>query len=293
MSRPNDTQNWRTRVGWLVGQLFVIFLGVSAAFVVENYRETLSQREELHQALVGIITEMERYETRSVQFADAFDAATERWAAADREGRRAVPGYYRIPGAAHPPTAAWKTAVTSGIARMIEPKLRVELGYFYSEFNGIHAEPRPVQRIHRTGNSGPRLAGGPDAFYGSDGKLLPMFRVHMDLQNEFAADLRRLGQIGARASRAARSSAGYQVIPWRQRCPRLIHTNSERTRRTQASRSHPRSPAISAQYSQCGSLESSSQRRQLTKLFRLPQGLAGSCTERVRSRLRCIRVDHC
>ena len=46
------------------------------------------QVEELHQALVGIITEMERYETRSVQFADAFDAATERWATADREGRR-------------------------------------------------------------------------------------------------------------------------------------------------------------------------------------------------------------
>ena len=79
MAQTDQKQSWRSRLGWLTGQLFVIFLGVSAAFVVENYRETLSQKEELHQAVAGIITEMEHYEKRSVQFADAFNAATERW----------------------------------------------------------------------------------------------------------------------------------------------------------------------------------------------------------------------
>ena len=75
MSQTDQKQTWRSRLGWLAGQLFVIFLGVSAAFVLENYRETLSQREELHQAVAGIITELEHYETRSVQYADAFNAA--------------------------------------------------------------------------------------------------------------------------------------------------------------------------------------------------------------------------
>ncbi len=192
MSQTDQKQTWRSRLGWLAGQLFVIFLGVSAAFVLENYRETLSQREELHQAVAGIITELEHYETRSVQYANAFNAAIERWAAADREGRRAVPGYYRIPGAPHPPSAAWNTAVTSGIARMLEPKLRVQLGYFYNEFVGIHDNyDRYNQFTER--EVLPRLADGPDAFYGPDGKLLPIFRVHMNLQNDFAADLRRLG----------------------------------------------------------------------------------------------------
>jgi len=51
MSRSDQKQSWRSRLGWLAGQLFVIFLGVSAAFVVENYRETLNQREELRQAV--------------------------------------------------------------------------------------------------------------------------------------------------------------------------------------------------------------------------------------------------
>ena len=70
----------------------------------------------------------------------------------------------------------------------------MELGYFYSEFVGIHdSYDRYNQFTER--EVLPRLAGGPDAFYGPDGKLLPIFRVHMDLQNEFAADLRRLGQM--------------------------------------------------------------------------------------------------
>ena len=100
----------------------------------------------------------------------------------------------RIPGAPHPPSAAWNSAVTSGTARMLDPKLRFDLGYFYSEFVGIHENyDRYNQFTER--EVLPRLSHGPDAFYGADGKLLPMFRVHMDLESEFASDLRRLGKM--------------------------------------------------------------------------------------------------
>ena len=213
MSRPNDTQNWRTRVGWLVGQLFVIFLGVSAAFVVENYRETLSQREELHQAVAGIITEMEHYEKRSVQFADAFNAATERWAAADREGRRAVPGYYRIPGGTHPPTAAWNTAVTSGIARMLEPKLRMELGYFYSEFVGIHDNyDRYNQFTER--EVLPRSDWWAGRFLRTGWQTAPDFSRTHGPAKRIRRRPAQAGPDGTRASRAPPSSACFQVISW-------------------------------------------------------------------------------
>jgi len=194
MSQSDQKQSWRSRLGWLASQLLVIFLGVTAAFVVENYRETLSQREELHQAVTGIITELKHHEQRAVQHADAFDAAIGRWVAADREGRRAVPGYYRIPGAPYPPSAAWNSAVTSGIARMLEPSLRMDLGYFYSELVGIHDNYNRYNQFTER-EVLPRLTSGPDAFYGADGKLLPIFQVHMDLQKEFAADLRRLSGI--------------------------------------------------------------------------------------------------
>jgi hypothetical protein len=32
-------QSWRQRLGWLTGELIVVFAGVSAAFVVKNYRD--------------------------------------------------------------------------------------------------------------------------------------------------------------------------------------------------------------------------------------------------------------
>lgn len=191
MAELDQQQNWRSHLGWLAGQLLVIFLGVTSAFVVENYRENLSQREELRQSVAGLITELQRHEIRGLEFADAFDTAIEKWKAADRQGQRAVPGYYRIPGASHPPIAAWTTSVNSGVARMLDPTLRRDLAYFYSELAGIHDNyDRYNQFTER--EILPLLAAGPDGFYGPDGKLLPMFRVHMDLQSEFAADLRKL-----------------------------------------------------------------------------------------------------
>src|SRR5262249_36692110 len=91
-------------------------------------------------------------------------------------------------------TAAWTTTVNSGIARMFDPKLRRELGYYYNEFVGIHDNyDRYNQFTER--EVLPRLSQGPDAFYCTDGKLLPMFRVDMDLQSQFAADLRRMAQM--------------------------------------------------------------------------------------------------
>ncbi len=177
-----------------MGQLVVVFLGVSAAFIVDNYRENLSQREELRQACAGLVAELRDYETRSVQFADGFDSAIAKWKAADRRGQRAVPGYYRIPGASHPPVATWTTTVNSGIARLLDPKLRRDLSFYYSEFSGIHDNyDRYNQFTER--EILPRLYAGPDAFYGADGKLLPIFRVHMDLESAFAADLRRLSKM--------------------------------------------------------------------------------------------------
>jgi hypothetical protein len=194
MAAQNQTQTGRSHLGWLAGQLLVIFLGVSAAFIVENYRESLSQREELRQAVSGLIAELEDYQVRSAKITNAFDSAIEKWKTADRRGQRAIPGYYRIPGAPHPPIAGWTTMVNSGIARFLDPKLRRDLSYYYSEFVGIHDNyDRYNQFTER--EILPRVASGADAFYGPDGKLLPIFRVHMELETEFAGDLRHLNKM--------------------------------------------------------------------------------------------------
>jgi hypothetical protein len=72
------------------------------------------------------------------KYSDAILAEIGNWEDAESAGKRAVAGHCRIPGAPHPPAAAWNIAVASGIARMLEPGLRRDLGYFYSEFVGVH-----------------------------------------------------------------------------------------------------------------------------------------------------------
>lgn len=191
MEQLEKKGSWRRHLGWLIGQLIVVFAGVSAAFVVENYRDSKNQQAEFHQALSGLIAELKRYETRGLEFADGIDAKISAWEQADHSGTRAIPGYYRIPGATHPPSAAWTTMTSSGLARLIEPGLRTELGLFYSEVVGIHDNYDRYNRFTE-GEVLPRIALGPDAFYRADGHIQPAFRVHMDLQREFAADLRKL-----------------------------------------------------------------------------------------------------
>jgi len=192
VSRLDQKQSWRQRLGWLAGELIVVFAGVSAAFVVENYRDNRNQVNEMHQAVAGIIAELTETETKTRTFSDAILADVARWEDADRAGKRAIPGHFRIPGAPHPPSAAWNSAVASGLSRLLEPKLRRDLGYFYNEFVGIHDNyDRYNQFTER--EVLPKALSGPDAFYGPDGRLLPNFRVYMELQKEFAQDLRRLG----------------------------------------------------------------------------------------------------
>ena len=194
MSHLDQRQSWRQRLAWLAGELLVVFAGVSAAFVVENYRDHRNQIAEMHQAVAGIIAELTSTETKARKYSDAILADIARWENADRSGTRAVPGYYRIPGAQHPPSAAWNSAVSSGIARMLEPSLRRDLGYFYSELLGIHDNYIRYNEFTER-EVLPKALSGPDAFYGPDGRLLPDFRVHMNLQKEFAEDLRTLSSM--------------------------------------------------------------------------------------------------
>lgn len=116
----------------IVAEFLAIFVGVTAAFFVEGYRENLQQQEDLENATAGIITELGRYRTRGMEHVDAIVESIEQWRAADERGETTIPAFYWIPGAPLPPSAAWDAAVSSGVASLIPPDLRIELGLFYS-----------------------------------------------------------------------------------------------------------------------------------------------------------------
>lgn len=191
MTETHDGRLWKSRTSRALAELSVIFIGVTAAFLVEGYRERLNEAQELRQAKEGILVELARYQVRAVEHADSIDASIDRWRAVDENGGQAVPGYYRIPGAPYPPTAAWDAAVASGVASMFDPELRLALGYFYTEFTGIHQNY--VRRLEFIENViMPASRRGSSSFYDSSGKLRPEFEVQMWLLAEFGADVRRI-----------------------------------------------------------------------------------------------------
>ena len=196
MSYPNARTSWRSRATRAIAELLIIFIGVTAAFLLQGYQEERDRADRLREATEGIITELARYQTRSLEHADSIAARIGRWKAADARGERAVPGYYRIPGAPRPPTAAWDAAVSSGVANQFDAALRLELGYFYTELAGIHENyVRYLAFMER--DVLPRAEIGPQGFYDSSGRLLPEFRVQMQLLGEFGDQLRALAATAA------------------------------------------------------------------------------------------------
>ena len=182
---------WRSRASRVGVGLLTIFAGVTAAFIVDEYRAHLAKMAQLRQARDGIVAELMSYERRGLEHAEAITQSILRWETADRAGDKAVPGYYRIPGATHPPTAAWDAAVSSGVASLFDPQLRLQLGFFYTEFLGVHTNyARHLAFVER--ELLPRAQLGAEAFYDESGRLMPEFQVHMDLLSEFGDDLREL-----------------------------------------------------------------------------------------------------
>jgi hypothetical protein len=82
------------------------------------------------------------------------------------------------------------------VANLFEPGLRLELGYFYTEFVGIHDNyARYLEFSER--EILPRVELGRDAFYDANGRLHPEIRTHMALLAEFSEDLRRMSVLAS------------------------------------------------------------------------------------------------
>ena len=139
MAQRFDTAIWRARAISALAQLTAIFIGVTLAFLFEGYRKQLDEAADLRQAIDGIVYELDHYAERGMFHVQKFEQSIEAWHQADREGRQAAPVVYRLPGALTPPAAAWESALSSGAASHLDPALKLEIGYFYNEFRGVHA----------------------------------------------------------------------------------------------------------------------------------------------------------
>ena len=183
---PADKRDRWNRVGPLLSkvalELFIVFVGVSAAFAVENYRderEKDERRAAVYRALDRELRQMAETHGPVLQRQMTEQLAT--WDRAIARGEKPLPPSFRIPDAERPPTGVWDAAVATGTIELLEPELMFELARFYTRAETVG----DLYQRYSTGAQVyvlPHLREGPTAFWGPDG----------DLRFEIAAHVQRL-----------------------------------------------------------------------------------------------------
>jgi len=166
-------------------ELFIVFVGVSAAFAVENYRDARNEdmrREAVYRALDRELKQMA--ETHGPILQRRMTEQLEAWDRAIARGEKPIPPAFRIPDAERPPTGVWKAATATGTIELIEPELMFELARFYMRADSAGDL---YQRYASSAQADvwPHLAEGPSAFWEPDGKLRYEIAAHVQRLRDF------------------------------------------------------------------------------------------------------------
>ena len=173
-------------------ELFIVFVGVSAAFAVDDYRQR-KQEQERREAIYGAM------DHELGQVAEKFGPIYQRqmaaqlsaWDKAVARGERPLPPTFKLPGAHGPPTGVWDAAAATGSIELVDPKFFYELGRYYNRARTAGELYRGYAESARV-HVWPFLSDGPDAFWQPDGKLKPEIRVHLQRLRDFSDRQRSL-----------------------------------------------------------------------------------------------------
>jgi len=180
----------------LLMEMLFIFVGVTAAFVVDDYRD---RREAAARAvlLAGAIYQ-DIGDTRRVlaELVTAMDAGLGAFEAELAMGRQPVPYVLEITGALRPPSGVWESAGTVGLRDFADPSLLFELSYYYSESQGV-AENFVRYTALTEREFWPVALSDSSRFYGEDGELRGEFKAHLQQLRDYRSDIARQLQWGA------------------------------------------------------------------------------------------------
>ena len=166
-------------------ELPIIFLGVLAAFLAENYRERREADANARQIYRGIVREIADHRRYLGLAVDSIHLGLARWDSAYAAGARPAPFVFRIWGSEYPPDGAWKAALSQG-TELREPALLMTLSAYYNEQIGI--SDRYVRyATFIESNVLPFPGPGQSMFYDSaSGDLKSEYRGNMDRLRELS-----------------------------------------------------------------------------------------------------------
>lgn len=115
----------RTLLGEFTFELIIVFVGVTAAFALENYRQARQEAAYYRAMVGGLRVSLDDWETHGSAVDRQVATLLRNFDAARKQGNRES-------GAERPPTKAWDGIVMTGAARSFDPSLFFRLARFYS-----------------------------------------------------------------------------------------------------------------------------------------------------------------
>lgn len=180
----------------LLLEMLFIFVGVSAAFLVEDYRDRREAAERavlLAGAIHQDIGDSQRVQAELVR---AIDDGLSTFEAKLAAGQRPVPYVLEISGALRPPSGVWESAGEIGLRDFADPALLFELSYYYSETQGV-ADNFVRYSEFTEREFWPVALSDTSRFYGENGQLRGEFAAHIQQLRDYRSDIARQIEWGA------------------------------------------------------------------------------------------------
>ena len=168
----------RTFLGEFAFELFIVFVGVTGAFALENYREA-RQEAAYRQAMVGELrASLDDWTNHGTEIDRQITTLLRDFDRARKQGKTPLPPVYRENGGERPPTRAWDGIVATGSTRSLEPALFFRLASFYSRADSFG--DRYLRYNAFTEERVLPYLGDARTFYDDTGHLRPEYAAYID-----------------------------------------------------------------------------------------------------------------
>lgn len=168
----------RTLLGEFAFELMIVFVGVTAAFALENLRQAREEAAYRHRMVAALRASLDDWTVHGGVIDRQISEMLRDFDAVRAKGEEPPLPVYRETGGERPPTKAWDGIVATGAARSLDPELFFRLARFYSRADSVG------DRYQRYNNFSeervlPYVADR-DIFYDRSGSLKPEFAAYVD-----------------------------------------------------------------------------------------------------------------
>jgi len=181
----------RPLIGKLLFEIVIIFVGVTAAFALDDVRQERDEaayRESMIAALVPTFDDFARHNRLFIGESESKIAAFDRAIAA---GEKPLLPIFREAGSERPPTRAWDGIVNTGVSKSLPPKLFFDLSLFYTRQESLGE--RYVRYVAMAERDIYPLGPGQVGIYDPQTSMLkPQYVAFVDRLRELVAGYRKL-----------------------------------------------------------------------------------------------------